>query len=164
MWAWHRISSDFPVASLRLLLPSFPPSLPTHSLILSFPSHARKSIAETNVKWLQQRKLLAAALQLRTREDEIAVGVWRRWGRVEGLWWWETECVASKITTVSLLWGNCKTGPTYLCRELCLNFSDKQEWWQNKCHHWRLQYCQASEPRLGGVETHVESAPTWDYH
>lgn len=62
------------------LAPPLPPLLPTHSLILSFPSHARKSIAETNVKWLQKRKLLTAALQLCTREDEIAV------------WGWEVGC------------------------------------------------------------------------
>lgn len=66
------------------LPPSLAPPFPPHSLILSFPSHARKSIAETNVKWLQKRKLLAAALPLCTSADEIAAK--GGWGRLrEGL-------------------------------------------------------------------------------
>ena len=27
------------------------------------------------------------------------------------------ECVSAKITSISLLWGNCRKGPTYLCSE-----------------------------------------------
>lgn len=102
----------------RSLLPSLSPSQPTH--ILSFPSHASKSIAETNVKWLQKRKLLAASLQLRKRADKIAVwrgvgqgsggggGVGRGWwgegggGRRLG-WWGCWDRVSSKFSTVSLL-------------------------------------------------------------
>lgn len=44
--------ADFPVRSLAPPSPPSPPSLtlPTHSLTLPFPSHARKSIAETNAK------------------------------------------------------------------------------------------------------------------
>lgn len=102
----------------RLLLPSLPPSQPTH--ILSFPSHASKSIAETNVKWLQKRELLAASLQLHTRADKIAVwcgvgrgsrgggGVGRGWcgegggGRRLG-WWGCWDWMSSKFSTVSFL-------------------------------------------------------------
>lgn len=114
--------------------PSLPPSLPTHSLILSFPSHARKSIAETNVKWLQKRKLLAAALQLCTRADEICcLG---RGKKVSGICvgggGTTAECVSAKITSISLLRGDCRKGPTYLCSEECLSVSDRQEQWRCK--------------------------------
>lgn len=42
------------------------------------------------------------------------------------------ECVSAKITSISLLWGDCRKGPTYLCSEECLSVSDRQEQWRCK--------------------------------
>lgn len=117
----------------RSLLPSLSPSQPTH--ILSFPSHASKSIAETNVKWLQhpyncareQIKLLCGVEWVGGvgvvlgGDDEARVVVVEGWvgGGVE------TESLQN--SALFHCWGNSRMELSYLFRKYCLSFSDKKE-------------------------------------
>lgn len=135
MWAWHCTSSDFPVASLCSLLP-LPPSLPRCLPTRSFsPSPHMPGNQSLKQMWSDCRNASSSQQPYNCAREQMRFAVWgggRRFRVYVGRGGETAECVSAKITSISLLWGDCRKGPTYLCSEECLSVSDRQEQWRCK--------------------------------
>lgn len=117
---WQYVSLALHVLWLPCFLPrplarSSPPSLAAYAL-----AHSLLPLTCQEINRWNKCEVIA---ETKAPRSSLTIAHESRWDCSEGRGGMlvegseEAEYVSSKITTISLLWGDCRKGPTYLCGE-----------------------------------------------